>query len=370
MSMADSKLALVDRQPDGAQRTPSVRGNALLRLAQATIGLSRLAPRLTELAAARQAEARSQAESSKDVASLAQRMSASLDETVATLRSASAEIADLTGLIRRIADQTSLIAINAGVAAARAGDAGRTFGVLAQEIGMLSRNTADAARDVDARIRRLQDSAERTAHVVGHSTDRRKPARAAQGPGLAWVLEQMVEAEASAARQAEEAHEITALGTRLRGLSEEMIRSVGAFRLDAHRRAEALLDEVREDPRLASGDPAAIARALRAALERCPFVELAYATDARGRQVTANVARAPFNAAYGESGVGRDWSRRPWFTGALGTGGVFSSEIYRSAATDEFCLTVAATFGRVGGAALGVVALDVNFRQLLETRLE
>jgi len=347
----------------GASRTADVQGSALLRLAHSTIGLSQVAPRLNEMAAARQDEAHRQAHRAKDVASLARRMSDSLGESVDSLRIAAHEIAELTGLIRRVADQTSLIAINTGIAAARAGADGDVFAVLAQEIRMLSQNTAQAAAEVEGKVRRLRESADRTAGFVGRGTRRTTDGDA--GPGLAWLLERMVEAEESAGRQAEEAQRLTAVGAELRELSERMIRCVGAFRLDAHQRAEATLERLRVDAELAMLEPAAALRTLRAAIEACPFIEMAYATDARGVQFTENVVRDRFVARYGSSGLGIDWSRRPWFVGARGTRGVFTSEIYRSEATGEFCLTVAATFGPDRAPPRGVVALDVNFRELL-----
>jgi hypothetical protein len=349
---------------DGAQGTEAVQQAALLRLAHATIGLSQVAPRLSELAGMRQSEAEHQAERARNVTRLAQEISDALGQTVGMLRVSSVEIGELTQLIRRIADETSLIAINTGVAAARAGSEGKVFSVLANEIRQLSDNTAAAARDVESRIRRLQESADRTAQVVGLGRQGAGPARA-DGMGLAWLLQRMNEAEASASRQAMEARELTSLGLRLRGLAEEMIGSVGAFRLDAHRRAEGLVAELRTDPGLCSGEPARQERALRGAVDRCAFIELAYATDGRGIQTTRNVAPRGFQARYGESGAQRDWSTRPWFRGAMRSGSTFTSEIYRSAATDEFCLTVSAPFVLRSGGVRGVVALDINFRQIL-----
>jgi len=362
--MGNRELAIFDDDLDGARRTQAVQGNALERIAQATVGLSQVAPRLSELAAGRQEESERQAARAKDVSLLARQMTSTLGQTVGVLRTASTEIADLTQAIRRIADQTSLIAINTGVAAARAGVEGRVFTVLAQEIRALSQNTAAAARDVEGKISKLQESAERTARVVGlEGTGSRKSTQ--DGPGLQWLLERMVEAEESASRQAGEARDLTTLGLRLRELSEQMIQAVGTFRLDAHRRAEALLDDLRHDPDLCSGDAARQERVLRAAVAGCPYVELAYATDMEGIQVTENIAREAFSATYGDSGAGKDWSERPWFVGARRTRDVFSSDIYRSAATDEFCLTVSATFGYQGRTPMGVVAMDVSFSQLL-----
>ena len=90
-------------------------------------------------------------------------------------------------------------------------------------------------------------------------------------------------------------------------------------------------------------------------------------TDAQGSQVTENIARKGFRAAYGASGLHKDWSQRHWFRGAQQTIGVYLSDIYRSAATDEFCFTASSAFSDANGDIAGVVALDVNFSEILAT---
>ncbi len=86
--------------------------------------------------------------------------------TIDELAEVAAEITKVTDLITAIASQTNLLALNATIEAARAGDAGRGFAVVAQEVKALAGQTAQATRDIGARIAAMQQSTGRSVGAI------------------------------------------------------------------------------------------------------------------------------------------------------------------------------------------------------------
>lgn len=80
-----------------------------------------------------------------------------LAESVERLAARSDEIVKANGLIAQIAKQTNLLALNASIEAARAGAAGRSFGVVAEEVRKLSLQTAEAAGVVAGLIGNIRE---------------------------------------------------------------------------------------------------------------------------------------------------------------------------------------------------------------------
>ncbi|MHC1701636.1 MAG: methyl-accepting chemotaxis protein [Humidesulfovibrio sp.] len=326
---------------------------------------------------------------------LVERKAEDLAEVVRDLGSQARDVERIMEVISDIADQTNLLALNAAIEAARAGEAGRGFAVVADEVRKLAEKTMNATRDVASRIEGIQNGVERTGQDM-EETSRRVDRAVSLAQSSGESLREIVDLAGGTAahihdiaedtrRQAETGERISRIVRQVSGISEtsfegsqnsslavdgllervvELEAMNAVFQLIGGGSIQKIVEDMAAQPAVRSMRREDQEPAMREAFRRNQSFELLYITDARGRQTVANIGRGASGAGGGivsdGDAVGKDWGTRAWFRQPVDMRGTVVSEVYVSSATGENCITVSTPIRDQSGNIAGVLAADIN----------
>ena len=178
--------------------------------------------------------------------------------TIENLGTRSDQIGEIIGTIEDIADQTNLLALNAAIEAARAGEQGRGFAVVADEVRALAERTTRATKEIGEMIKSIQSETRSAVETMEESVCKVEQGReesARSGEAIQSILQQINEVATQVNQIATAAEEQTATTSEISRNMLEITEVVQHTAQGAHESAAAAdqLSRVADDLKLLVG---------------------------------------------------------------------------------------------------------------------
>jgi len=356
--------------------------------------------------AASQAELAAQAEESGNAGAVAveaalagveevQKRIAGVASRADSLGTRSRDIYRVLELINEIAQETHILSLNAGIEAAAAGEHGRRFSVVAEEVRRLAQRSRESVESVRTLLDEFAASIRATV-VATEEGSKETSAVLERARAAAAAIEEL---RGALAETAQAAREISLATEQQRTASDQVVLTLKEVSQVIQRMAEGLknfsgtadrlnhlalaIQLLTQSFRLASprslkhrgeqwaselgrqtGHWEAIGGRLSEIVREAGYVELGYLVDANGSMVAfaASQALGEQQSEAGVLAVGTSFADRPWFQSAMRDGRTILTPLYDSLLTGEACFTVATPVRDTADRLVGVLGLDVNVK--------
>jgi methyl-accepting chemotaxis protein len=201
-STSEEMTAVTEDSLRGVQRQNDEINQAATAINQMSAAVEEVARNAAAASSAAQASSKS-AESGRErvgqTVSVITELHEAVGVTATQIDGLAAQVQNISGVldvIRGIADQTNLLALNAAIEAARAGEAGRGFAVVADEVRALAHRTQQSTAEIEKMIASIQGGASKAVDAMSHSSERARASldvAEAAGKALAEITAAIVQ---------------------------------------------------------------------------------------------------------------------------------------------------------------------------------